>query len=283
MRNLLLLSFILAGPLTFASQQPPAPATTQPAPAASKPAPATSKPPAAKPATSNRTAATPAPAARSGLALRVTDRGGAPLTGVLVELTGPTPRMMETSNGEANFTLLQAGTYLLKFSGPTVTTFEREVVLASGKPTPLDIMLSPAPAPREVVREIAPAAPAPTPPVVGPVGTPQLTSLYDIAEKEIRQKSPRKEILVACSGNLRSMIVTLDKDEQPKRKYDDAEASYYVLGGEAGFRIADKETVLPSGGYAAVPRGVPFAISNRGKKPLFLLALLSGAPCEEAR
>jgi hypothetical protein len=42
-------------------------------------------------------------------------------------------------------------------------------------------------------------------------------------------------------------------------------------------------TPLAAGGYVAIPRGTPFAIARRGNRPLSLLSVLSGAPCEEAR
>jgi mannose-6-phosphate isomerase-like protein (cupin superfamily) len=205
------------------------------------------------------------------------------LSGVLVELSGPTMRQGETTEGQANFSQLQAGTYRLRFSGDAVTTFEREVTLASGKPTPLDISLSPAPPPREVIKEIPAPKPETPAAAVGPLGQTQLTSLYAMAEKELKSKSPKRETLVACSGNLRSTMVILAEKEQMQRKYEGAEVSYYVLGGDATVRVAEKDTNLAAGGYVAMPRGVAYTISPKGKNSLALLALLSGEPCEQAR
>ena len=289
----------------------PAPATGTAA--ATKPAPAPSPTPAATPAapakpaqttdaaatakqttttgtgttkpraTSGTRASVPAPAGRSGVALRVTDVSGRMLSGVLVELSGPTMRQGETTEGQANFSQLQAGTYRLTFSGNNVTSFEREVTLASGKTAMLDITLNPAPPPREVIKEIAaPALPEPKL-AVGPIGAAQWLSLYDLAEKEIESKAPRREVLVACSGNLRTSMVTLIREEQPTRMYQGAEVSYYVLGGEAAVNVSGKETNLPPGGYVAVPRGTPFSITAKGKKALSLLSVLSGEPCEQAK
>jgi mannose-6-phosphate isomerase-like protein (cupin superfamily) len=212
--------------------------------------------------------------------------GGATIPGVQVEVTGPTERRDNTDTaGQVNFPQLQAGTYRLRFSGDKVTTFEKEVTTTPGKVSMLDISLAPAPPPREVIREVKPAAPV-TPnvaaPQVGPVGMPQLKSLYDMAQTELKASQPRPETLIACSGNLRSTLVILSK-EQPRRLYDSAEASYYVLGGEATFTVGDEEKTLDAGGYTAIPRGVPFSIVRHGKKQLALLALLSGAPCQEAK
>lgn len=289
-----------------------APAKPAPAPAASpaattKPAPAATTAAPAKPAAATDAAAAPkqtttkgtgttqtrgtsgkttttAPAARSGITLTVTDKSGRTLEGVQVEMMGPTSRQDQTNNlGQLNFSQIQTGTYLLRFTGDAVTTFEREVQVAAGKIGHFDISLSPAPPPREIVKEI-PAPPAPEPrPITGPVGAAQLLSLYDLAEKEIESKTPRREVLVACSGTLRTTMVTLIKEDQPKRMYKDAEVSYYVLGGEATVNVDGKEMTLPPGGYVAVPRGATFSITSKGKKALSLLSLLSGEPCEQAK
>jgi mannose-6-phosphate isomerase-like protein (cupin superfamily) len=311
MRNALLFSFIFAGALTLAAQTPsPAPAKPSPAPASTPakqtPPPAATAPakPAPAPATAGQTpttgtgtpkprstsgtrASTPAPA-RSGITLRVSDMGGRMLEGVQVDVQGPTPRRDSTNAfGQVNFASLQAGTYRLTFSGDKVTTFEREVTVGSGKIGDYDIALNPAPPPREIIKEVAPATPPPAPAsVVGPPGQAQLTSLYDLAESELKSKTPRREMLVACSGNLRTtMILLADKEQSslPKRMYDAAEVSYYVLGGEATMRVGTEEKNLAAGGYAAIPRGTPVTIVRKGNKPLSLLSVLSGEPCEQAK
>ena len=291
MRNALLLSFILASSIALSAQAPaggapPAAPRPTPSPAQAKPAPA---PAQAKPAPAQPRATTAArgaqAAGRSGIALTVTDLRGAVLPGITVDLSGPTTRVAETSaGGQATFPGLQAGAYRLRFSGEPVTTFEREVTLTAGRTVTLDISLSPAPPPREIIKEVAaPAPPPPPPPAVGPLGEAQALSLYDLAETELKSKQPRREVLVACSGNLRTSLVTLTKEDLPQRNYQGAEASFYVLGGEAIVRVEGKERTLQAGGYATIPRGVPFTIGRRGNKALSLLSVLSGEPCEEAR
>ena len=73
------------------------------------------------------------------------------------------------------------------------------------------------------------------------------------------------------------------REDLPQRNYQGAEASFYVLGGEAIVRLEGKDQTLQAGGYATIPRGVPFTIGRRGNKALSLLSVLSGEPCEEAR
>ncbi len=256
------------------------PATTQkPAqpPATTAPAPAATAPPA------RRAPAAAANNARGGMAITVTDGGGATIGAVKVAADGPTQRSGETNgSGQVNFPGLQAGVYRLRFDGDDVVSFEKEVTVRTGQVLSMDVMLTPA-------KKAAPPPPAPVAPepvaaapVTGPTGSPQALSLYDLAERELRAKQPRREILVSCSANTRTTVVLLDQD-QSQRIYEGSEVGYYVLGGQANFRVAAKDNVLAAGGYVSVPRGTPFSIARRGKGPVSLLFVLNGEPCETAR
>jgi hypothetical protein len=228
--------------------------------------------------------AKPAPrAGRSGVAITVTDAAGMTLPGVTVELTGPTPRTAETdAGGQANFPGLDAGTYRLRFTGSTVTAFEREVTLAAGQIAKLPIRLTPAPAGIAAAAE----APAPTPAApatLGPGGQPQVLSVVDLVERElIPGNVPRKDALVACSGNTRTMLVQLN-EPQAQRVYAGAEALYYVVAGEGAMAIDGRDVPLQAGVYASLPRGTTHALTRKGRRPLILLAVLSGEPCEAAK
>jgi len=220
--------------------------------------------------------------ARSGMAITVTDSRGATIAGVAVDVAGPTPRNGVTdAGGQANFPGLQAGTYRVRFSGEAVVAFEREVVVRAGQIADLDIVLNTAPAPKDAPAAAAPAPPPP--PAVGPAGQPQVLSIVELVERElISGNTPRKDTLVSCSGNTRSMLVQLNQP-QAKRVYDGAESLYYVVAGEGTVAIGDRETPLAAGGYVAVPRGTAHALARRGRRPLILLAVLSGEACEEPR
>ena len=294
---LLLLSFLTAVTVQASAQAPakpqpaPPPATTAKPPA--QPAPGTAKPPAQPPAGTTKPAtAGPAPArrpaqpaARGGMAITVTGPSGATLPSIAVGVTGVAERAGETNDsGQLNFPGLPAGTYRVRFSGADVVTFEREVTLRAGQIADLDIMLNPAPPPKVVTVDApAPPPPAAEAPAMGPAGSPLALSLYDMAERELSAKQPRREMLVSCSGNLRSTLVLLTTQDQPQRLYENAEVTYYVLGGQANIRIGDKDNNLAAGGFVSVPRGTPFTVARRGRGALSLLSLLSGEPCEEAR
>jgi hypothetical protein len=282
MRTLLLLSFLLAVLESgVRAQAPGAPAQPKPAPTPPKAgAPSTQAPPPN--ATTPRR--TPAPAAgRSGLAITVTSPQGATLSSVHIELMGPADRKTDTDgNGQSNFPGLPAGTYRLRFSGDQVTTFEREVTLRTGQVSDIDVSLNPAPEPRVVT--VAPTAPPPGPAAapLGPIGQPLTLGIVDLLEKEFVGRQPRRESLLSCSGSERAAMIQLN-EPMPERLYEQADAVYYVLGGEGSILINGRDTRLATNGFASVPRGTSHAFTRRGNRSLVLLAVLSGEPCEEAR
>lgn len=178
---------------------------------------------------------------------------------------------------------MQPGTYRLRFDGDKVISFEREVMVRSGQPTGVDVMLNPA---------LPPPAAAPPPPaavekpvataVVGPPGMPQVLSIVDLAEKQLSGNQARRETLVSCSGNTRTTLVVLNQD-QPERLYEGAETEYYVVAGQGSVRINGRESPLAAGSYASIPRNTSHGIAKRGNRPLILVSVLSGEPCEQAK
>ena len=283
MRNVLLFSCLLAGVVTVGvyAQAPAAPATQKPAPAPA-PAPTTQKP-APAPAT-QKPAGTRAPtaSARSGMAITVTSPQGATLSDVHVAIMGPTERSGDTDgSGQVNFPGLQAGTYRLRFSGDKVTAFEKEVIVRAGQISDVDVSLSAAPEPK-VIMQPAPALPPGPTTAAGPKGQPVTYAIIDLLEKEYVGKQPRRETLLSCSGNERAAMIQLN-ESMPERLYENADAIYYVLGGEGTLMLNGKEMKLGLNGFASVPRGTSHSFSKRGNRLLVLLSVLSGEPCEEPR
>ena len=95
-------------------------------------------------------------------------------------------------------------------------------------------------------------------------------------------RQPRRDTLLSCSGSERAAMIQLN-EPMPERLYENADAIYYVLGGEGTLVLNGKETKLGLNGFASVPRGTPHSFAKRGNRLLVLLAVLSGAPCVEAR
>ena len=284
MRNVLLISYLMAGVVTIdVYAQSPAPVTQKPAGA-----PATQTPAPPAPATQKPAGTTPAPrrapttSARSGMAITVTSPQGATIGGVAVELMGPTERSGETNaSGQVNFPGLQAGTYRLRFTGDKVTAFEKEVTVRGGQVADVDVTLTAAPEPKVIVKE----APAPAPTATaaaGPKGQPVTYAIGELLEKEFVGKQPRRETLLSCSGNERAAMIQLN-EAMPERLYENADAIYYVLGGEGTLMLNGKEMKLGLNGFASVPRGTSHSFSKRGSRLLVLLSVLSGEPCEQAK
>jgi len=215
------------------------------------------------------------------MTLNVTNPGGNPLEGIHVVVTGPMERTGDTNSaGQMNFPGLPAGTYRLRFTGDGVIAFEREAVLQAAKVTPLQVTLNLVEAKKEEPKAAAPAPPPP--PLVGPVGSPQWGSLTDLAKRAAESKPVRREVLIACSGNSRSVLLVLTED-QAQRVYDDADSTYYVLDGQGIVTIGNRPGDVSAGSFVSVPRGMSYTVTRRGKKPLVMLWVLNGARCEEAR
>ena len=226
------------------------------------------------------------PPARSGIAMTVVGPDAATIPDVTVEMTGPVTRDGVTdASGQLNFPGLQAGTYRLRFSGDAVVTFEREVTLRAGQIEKLSVRLNPAPPPPAPPPAPGPQQPPPKPAVaaaVGPLGEVQSVLVTDVLEDEFVGREPRRESLLACSGNMRTTMIQLN-EPLPDRLYADADAIYYVLGGEGTVRLNERDTRIVTNGFVSVPRGATHAFTRRGNRPLILLAVLSGAPCEVAK
>ena len=112
---------------------------------------------------------------------------------------------------------------------------------------------------------------------------PQALSIVEFVERDlISEAEPRRETLLACSGNTRTTLVQLNQD-QPQRLYDAAEVNYYVVAGEGAVRMAGRDTGIAAGSLVALPRGTAHGMVRRGKRPLILLVMLSGSPCEQTR
>jgi len=264
-------------------------ATTQAAPTPPKPATPTTQTPAPAPATpapaAPRRPAAPSPPARGGVTIIVTDMAGAPLRDIRIQAVGPTERSGTTDGGgQLRITGMPAGTYRLRFSNETVVEFEREVVVRGGPNTEVDVALRPAPPPVVITATTPPPPPSPTPtPVapIGPVGLPQTLLIPDLVTKSFLEGS-RNEVLLSCSANTRTTLVQLSAD-QSDRLYENADVTYHVIGGEGTVRIGARETALKLDSFVSVPRGTRFAVSRKGRRPLIMVAQLSGEPCEQAK
>ena len=214
------------------------------------------------------------------MVITVTDPTGATLPGMRVEALGVADRSGETDDsGTLRFTNLKAGAYRLRFSGDGMITFEKEISVRGGQTADVDVTLNYAPEQGEDPAPEAEPAPPPAPsPRVGPPGQVKTQSILTLLERELIRREPRKESPLGCSGNARSTMIQIN-EQQPERLYESAETIYYVIGGEGTVRLSGRESAITTSDYIQVPRGTSHGFVRKGKRPLIMLALLSGEPC----
>ena len=248
---------------------------------------ATPTPPKPSPTNPNPTTAKaqrPRPSSTATTALLfITDASGRPIEGVTVNLIGPVDREVKSpASGPTRIEGLRAGTYRVRFTRDGFITFEKEISWRAGTAAPeLSITLNPAP----VAPTTAPApAPAPVKPEpstskLPPPGTPKTLSLLDFIEKNfISGREPQKENLIGCSGVGQTMLWQI-RDPWSGREHQSADAMIYVVAGDGTLKLDDRDITITNGSFAVVPRGTTYGFTRRGRNPLIVLAVLSGAPC----
>jgi hypothetical protein len=214
--------------------------------------------------------------------LFITDGSGRSVEGATVHLMGPVDREVKSpSSGATRIEGLRAGTYRVRFTHEKFITFEKEIVWRAGTAAPeLSITLSPAPEPAAP----PPPAPAPAPvvsatPKLPPPGTPKTVSLPDYIEKNfITNKEPQKESLVGCSGVGQALLWQI-RDPWNGRQHESTDGMFYVVGGDGGLKLGEREFTVSAGAFIVVPRGTTYSLSRKGRNPLIVLAVLAGAPC----
>ena len=248
---------------------------------------ATPTPPKPSPTNPNPTTAKtqrPRPSSTATTALLfITDASGRPIEGVTVNLTGPVNREVKSpASGPTRIEGLRAGTYRVRFTRDGFITFEKEMSWRAGAAAPeLSITLNPAPAAPATAPTPAPAPvkPEPSTSKLPPPGTPKTLSLLDFIEKNfISGREPQKENLIGCSGVGQTMLWQI-RDPWSGREHESADAMIYVVAGDGTLKLGDRDVTITNGSFAVVPRGTTYGFTRRGRNPLIVLAVLSGAPC----
>lgn len=247
-------------------------------------------PPAATPQPSTPTAAAtqaPKPRPRSSSAtttalLFITDATGRPVEGVTVNVMGPVDREVKSpASGPTRIEGLRAGTYRVRFTREGFITFEKELSWRAGTAAPeLSITLNAAPAPpTPPTPPSAPVKPEPSATTLPPPGAPKTIPLIDFIEKNlISGREPQKENLIGCSGVGQALLWQI-RDPWTGRQHESADGMIYVVAGDGTIRLGDRDVTITNGSFAVVPRGITYGLTRRGRNPLIILAVLSGAPC----
>ena len=85
------------------------------------------------------------------------------------------------------------------------------------------------------------------------------------------------EIVVGTdtAGAYAVMVLDLIGDEPPPHIHKNFEEAFYVLEGEAQFKMGERIVREKAGAFVLVPRGTPHTFSNPGTTPTRLLTIVS--------
>lgn len=215
------------------------------------------------------------------MSVRVTDSTGSPLVGARVMATGPVTRDSVTdASGAVRFLSMRGGTYRLRFESPTTITLERDVTLARTS-EPIDATLSAAPPP--------PPPPTPEPtrtdPIAGrgplQVPQPRTVAIPEFVERNGRgSREPVKISPLACGPTSTTNLLQV-REPLKDQVHQDAEALFYVVGGEGLLVLPIADVPLSAGTFSLVPRGTTYTLQRRGRNDLILLMSLTDTPCEK--
>jgi hypothetical protein len=269
----------------------PAPPATQPAkPAPPATPPAKPGPPATPPAKPDQSTpqrrAQPRP---TPARVVVRDRSGTPLRDVKVTVSSPARQDLVTdATGTASLGTMPDGSYRLRFEREGFITLEREVSVRGAQPSTIEVALSlappaappPAPPPSE--------PPPPPPPTIVTVPAPKLTavpsgppvffSIPDFLDKNYIGREPLKESVLACLADSTTRVLQLH-EAIGEHTHADMDEVLYIVAGEGTIRARGEASTVSAGALSVIPHGVPHGIERRGKNPLMVLSMLSGAPC----
>ena len=275
------------------AQPPPAPPTAKPAqPAPAPPAPgqpAAGQPTTAKPAQPPAAKAAPPRRAMPSQVI-VRDRSGTPLRDVRVTISGTAGQEIVTdAAGTASLGALRDGPYRLRLEHDGFITLERDITIRATQPSTIEVALSFSPPGQPVTPEPSEPPPPPEPVVVTvpapaprlssvPSGPPVFVSLPDFLDKNYIGREPIKESVLACLADSTTRMLQLH-EAIGEHMHADMDEVLYIVAGEGTIRARGESSTVSAGALSVIPHGVPHAIERRGKNPLMVLSMLSGAPC----
>jgi len=265
---------VAIGVLALALQTPTPVASPKPTPAV----PAAT--PAGPPATQGAATA-PRPGA---LVFTVLSEKGEPLTGAIVSMRGVTERAGTTGpDGTVTLQNIPPGAQRARISRDGFITLEKEVTVRAAARTPAEAVLSfapPPPAPPPTPTPTPTPTPNPTPITsAGTPGTPKMVNIPDLAEQMLKDTQPFVGRQLGCSGLLETTLIVA-RENVASHRHADVDEMLYLVAGDATLTINDKDQTIAAGWFGLVPRGMPHALTRRGRNPMVFLLVHSGKPCE---
>jgi len=215
----------------------------------------------------------------------VTDRSGKPIADAAVKATGPAERD-GTTDAEGTLVLrnVNAGTYRLRFEHKEFVTLERDIIVQGGRPLKTQAALSaappPPPPPPAPKPEPEPTPPPPTPPPFA--AQPTSLDIPAFVEKNYIGGAPSKSSGVGCTASSTAMVVQI-REPMAEHTHADADEMIYVVAGEGTERLGGRDIPLSPATFSVIPRNMAHSFSRRGGRPLIMLSILSGPPCQNGK
>jgi mannose-6-phosphate isomerase-like protein (cupin superfamily) len=224
------------------------------------------------------------PATRTSITVSVTDRSGKPIADSVVKAAGPVERE-GTTDAEGNVVLrsVNAGSYRLRFEHEDFVTLERDVTVQAGRPLKMSVALTaapPPPPPPPPKPEPEPAAPPPTAPAFE--AQPSSVDIPAFFEKNYIGNAPSKSSTVGCTASSTATLVQI-RDPLAEHTHADSDEMIYVVAGEGTEKLAGRDVPLTPGTFSVIPRNMAHSLARRGGRPLVMLSILSGPPCQNGR
>jgi mannose-6-phosphate isomerase-like protein (cupin superfamily) len=217
--------------------------------------------------------------------LHVRDTSARPLAGVRVLVDGTTSGEFTTDGeGVVRLQSMRDGPYHLRFEKEEFVAQERDLTLRRGEPDVIEVALAaapPPPAPPPLPPPAPPAA-ASTPAVTSPppaAGDQRTVSIQTFLDRNFIGREPMKESILGCTPSATTRLLQL-RDGLAEHVHGDIDETLYVVAGEGALLVpGHPASQVAPGSLSIVPRGAPHALERRGKNPLIVLSILSGAPC----
>jgi len=225
------------------------------------------------------------PAARTTMTVFVTDRSGKPIADAVVKAAGPVERE-GTTDAEGNLLLrnVNAGSYRLRIEHKDFVTLERDVTVQAGRPLKASAALTaappPPPPPPPPKPEPEPAPPPPTAPAFA--AQPSSVDIPDFFEKNYIGNAPSKSSSVGCTASSTATLVQI-REPLAEHTHADSDEMIYVVAGEGTEKLAGRDVPLTPGTFSVIPRNMAHSLARRGGRPLVMLSILSGPPCQNGR
>ena len=217
--------------------------------------------------------------------LTVTDARGLPIPGVRVTIAAArSDRNGETDDrGQANFVGMQPGHLPARFDGRHRISFEREVAVRSGQPTEL----------RRDAESRAAAAGGAAAATTGAERTDnhrrcrgahrhpasRRRSTSSTSSSSANRRDAKHSI--ACSGNTRTMLITVERSVARTAVPDGTPRTTSSAEKDREDRRARDAARHEQHGLGTARHAASFA--KEGNRPLILLSVLGGEPCEQAK